>query len=66
MEKIGCIEDDGVVMMASDLEDPPKSETRRGVRGRRKKTQTLLKWSEGKWIEEEVDMSTGDNLYVMM
>ena len=66
MEKIGCIEDDGVVMMASDLEDAPKSETRQGVRGRRKKTQTLLKWSEGKWVEEEVDMSTGDNLYVMM
>lgn len=70
MEKIGCIDSDEVVMLASDLPDPPKIvRTRRN--GRRKKTVTLNLYNGKKdasyktcWDEVEVEMPEGENLYV--
>ena len=66
MEKLGCIDSDEVVMLASSLPDPPK--TPRALRnGPRKKTMTLCKFQENRvWNEEEIDIAQGENLYVSM
>ena len=70
MDKVGCIEADEVVLLASELPDPPKT-SRTFRSGPRKKTVTVLsrvpnESYEGKqaWTEEEIDPTATECLYV--
>lgn len=77
MTKLGAVDEDNVVMLASELPEPPKvKRTYNGPR-KQKKTRTLkvfkpdgrsadrtARWGSGFWEYQEIDVKKGEYVYV--